>query len=583
MDTERSKRRPLPRFDRHFFSSDEFCTRIGSGSLGGKAQGLVLVRDVVKTLRSELPPSIDLVIPRMIVLTTSVFDAFMERNDLDGIAGSETVDERIAHAFQRAVLPAEVVGDLKSLIDEAHAPLAIRSSSMLEDAMFRPFAGVYATKMIPNNQHDPDARFRRLVEAIKFVYASTFFSGARSYLRAADGKPGDEKMAVVVQEVVGKRHGDRFYPDVSGVARSYNFYPTGRARQEQGVVNLALGLGKTIVDGGVTWVYSPAHPAAPPPYASVGELLRNSQLRFWAVNMGGPPAYDPIREDEYLVQPSLVEAERDGVLQWVASTYDPRSDRVQPGVGIDGPRVLNFAPLLDLKLLPVNDVVRLLLPACESALDAPVEVEFAMTVEDAAGPRARLGFLQVRPMVVSHDEVTIEEDELASANLLVASHRALGNGVDDSVLDVVYVKPGAFEARLTRQVAAELEGFNRELSERGRPFLLIGFGRWGSSDPWLGIPVEWGQIAGARAIVEATLPAMNVEASQGAHFFHNISSFGVSYLTVRHGSAHGIDWEWLATREAAAETALVRHVRLERPLRIKVDGRTGRGGVWRPD
>ncbi len=420
------------------------------------------------------------------------------------------------------------------------------------------------------------------MEAIKFVYASTFFKSAKSYISATDHAVESEKMAVIVQEVVGLRHSDRFYPGISGVCRSYNFYPTGGAQPEEGVVNLALGLGKTIVDGGISWTYSPAHPQAPPPYRSVRDLLKNSQLQFWAVHMGRPPEYNPIAETEYMVRLSLAEAEYDGTLDHIASTYNAASDRVTMGIGAQGPRVINFAPLLTLGDIPFNDLIKELLSICEKNLDAPVEIEFAMTLDRVRPPGARFGFLQVRPMVVSDQIVEIAPKELQSAGLLAASEQVMGNGVIDFIRDVVYVKPGSFSARFTRKIAAEIESINKSLVDTGRRCLLIGFGRWGSSDPWLGIPVDWSQISSAKVIVEATLPDMNVEPSQGAHFFHNMTSFGVSYFSVHHGSQPGIDWNWLSAQETAGETEHVRHVSLKKPLRVKVDGRNGQGAIWRP-
>jgi len=579
------QKREVPRFKRKFVDSPESVTRIGDGEIGGKAGGLVFIRDLIeKEPETQRLPGIEVFVPTLTVLATDVFDAFMQRNGLDEIAHSEAPDERIAHAFQKASFPVEHLGDLRALVEQVHAPLAVRSSSLLEDALFQPFAGVYETKMIPNNQPDADTRFRRLVEAVKFVYASTFFRAAKSYIRATDKEVSDEKMAVVIQEVVGRRFGDRFYPHVSGVGRSYNFFPSGRAEREDGVVNLALGLGKTIVDGGASWIYSPAHPKAPPPFGSPRELLKNTQLKFWAVNMGKPPAYDPTAETEYLVEADLAAAEYDGTLPPVASTCDTRSGRLVPGTGPDGARVLNFAPLLAYPELPFNDLVKRLLAMGREALGRAVEMEFAVTFPPKWADWGRFGFLQLRPMLVSDERVEIEEEEMRGHGLLLASERVMGNGVLETIRDVVYVKPEAFEARLTARIAAELEDLNGPLLRDRRPYLLIGFGRWGSSDPWLGIPVKWGQIAGARVIVEATLPNMNPDPSQGAHFFHNIVSFQVSYFTVRHAeggkASQAIDWEWLGGREVAAETDHVRHVRLARPLLVKVDGRTGRGAVW---
>jgi len=572
----------LPAFDRHFWDGTFRFTRIGTGSLGGKATGLTVAKDLIaREIDLSALPDVEVNVPTMAVLATDCFDEFISQNHLAELKVDELADDHIGHAFQQADLPVELLGDLRALIMQVKTPLAVRSSSLLEDALDRPFAGVYGTKMIPNNQLDPDTRFRKLVEAIKFVYASTYFREARDYIKTTGCDPREEKMAVILQEVVGLRHGDRFYPDVSGVGRSYNFYPSPPARPEEGVVSLALGLGKTIVDGGVSWTFSPAYPKKPPPFASVGELMRGTQTEFWAVNMGQPPAYDPVSETEYLVKAGLKDAESDEVLRFLASTFDPGRDRVVPGVGARGPRILDFAPLLVLEQFPVNPLIRTLLKAAEDALEAKVEIEFAMTIEASRDepPRARLGFLQVRPMVVSEEIVEVTSEDLCDPGAIVASDMVMGNGIENDVRDIVFVRPENFSPMQTPAIAQQIEPINRELREQRRPFLLIGFGRWGSSHPSLGIPVDWSQISGARAIVEATLPEINVELSQGSHFFHNLSSFRASYFMVRHDGPFKINWEWLNRQPIVQETELVRHVRLLDALTVRVDGRNARGVV----
>jgi hypothetical protein len=524
---------------------------------------------------------VDIEIPTLTTIATDAFEQFMADNHLYEVALSDVADERVAHAFQQGDLPPLVVGDLRALIARTHRPLAVRSSSLLEDALSHPFAGTYATKMVPNNQASADARFRRLVEAVKFVYASTFFADAKAYMRAIGQDVARERMAVIIQEVVGQRFGTRFYPTVSGVIRTYNFYPTGPARPDDGVVNLALGLGKTIVDGGVSWTYSPSRPSHGPPYGSVGELVKNTQTKYWAVNMGPPPAYDPIKETEYLVQGDLADAEWDGVLDRLASTYDASSDRLTMGTGTPGPRVLTFAPLLQLDDVPLNAIVQRLSSCCREALGSDVEIEFAMTLDPKGGVPARFGFLQLRPMLVADELIELDERELASECAVVATDSVLGNGALEAIEDVVYVKPSSFEARHTEAVATELAGVNSALAAAGRSYVLIGFGRWGTSDPWLGIPVTWPQISNARVIVEATLPEMNVDPSQGTHFFHNMTSFRVFYLTVSHSGPFQVDWPWLDALPAESETRFVRHVRAPAPLRVLVDGRSRRGVVLR--
>lgn len=561
------------RFDRVFFDSPWHVTSMGSGELGGKAQGLQKVAEALRDRFADAPfRGTEVNIPRMTVIRTDVFDAFMDRNGLWDIACETTSDERIAHAFQRASLPAELVGDLRAMAREVHVPLAVRSSSLLEDAMYRPFAGVYGTKMIPNNRPSADDRFNKLADAIKFVYASTFFKEAKAYQRSVGSDVGREKMAVIVQEVVGQRRGDRFYPCISGVARSHNYYPSGRARPEDGVLDLALGLGKTIVDGGFVWSISPAFPKKPPPFKSRADLMRFTQRRFWAVNMGQPPQYDPMKETEYLVHADLDQADYDDVLRWVASTYLAESDRIVPGTGFDGPRIINFAPILEFGDVPLNDLIKELLVLCEQTVGSDVELEFAMDLDGRGRTPPRFGFLQVRPMVVSDESVIIEPDELTRPDVIISSKHVLGHGERTDIRDIVYVSPQQFDAKQASRIAADLEKINATLE--GQPYLLIGVGRWGTTDPFCGIPVNWSQISGARVIVESALPGVSLDLSQGSHFFHNVTSLKVFYLSVPQAPDQTIDWGWLDAQAVAHQGAFARHVHLDRALRIRVDGRS---------
>ncbi len=567
-------------FDRKFFDSAEIITFIGSGGIGGKAQGLVFIKDsLIAHFNHQKYPDFTVTIPRMTILATDIFDDFMRLNNLYEIAYSDERDDKIAFAFQRAELPAELVGDLRALITQVHTPLAIRSSSLLEDALYEPFAGVYATKMIPNNQFDTDSRFRVLVEAIKFVYASTFFREARNYIRMTKKSITDEKMAVIIQEVVGAKFGDRFYPQIAGVARSYNFYPSGHAEPRDGVVNLALGLGKTIVDGSKTWCYSPAYPQSYPPYKSTADLLKNTQVEFWAVNMGKPPEHDPMKETEYMVKCSLEDAETDGNLKFVASTYLPQDDRLLPGAAMRGPRVITFAPTLCSEIIPLNDIISELLKLCEDTLGREVEIEFAVNLDPKTGLPAKFGLLQVRPMFVSNAAIEVLPEELLGANVLAASDQILGNGSFDTICDVVYLKKPQFNEKDSRVIASQLETINRLLVDQKRPYLLIVYGRLGTTDPPFGIPVEWAQISGAKVIVETNLPEMNVELSQGSHFFHNVISFQVGYFSVPYDGKYAIRWDWLEKQKSISETEFINHVRLKGPLRVKLDGRNRRGVI----
>jgi hypothetical protein len=555
---------------------------IGSGSIGGKASGLTSITGVLEDegLAKEFP-AFTVGVPSFSVIATDYFDDFIESNSLVGYLDSGESDEHIAAAFLKGDLSANLVGHLWGLISGIRQPLAVRSSSMLEDSLEEPFAGVYQTKMIPNNQASDESRFRKLIDAIKLVYASTFFKAAREYSRAVGVSQSDEKMAVIIQEVMGRRYGQRFYPAVSGVARSFNYYAFGDTSQEDGVVDLALGLGKTIVDGEASWSYCPRFPGKPRPFGSIGEMLDLTQKRFWAVNMGPPPEYDPIRETEYLTKAALEDAEYDDTLRLVASTYDPASDRIFHGTGREGPRIINFAPILQDGLFPLNDLLVRLIRVCERSVGCAVEIEFAVDPGTRDTP-SRFGLLQVRPMAASFELVEIGEDEIESPDALVVSSGALGNGTRSDMDHVVFVKPGTFERRLTPKIASEITNINRRLSQEGLSYVLIGFGRWGSTDPWLGIPVTWGQISNAGAIVEITGERMSVELSQGSHFFHNITAFGVCYLSVSESRGDRIDMSWLeAAGTTVIETENVRCTRLDSSMTLQVDGRTGRGVILR--
>jgi len=570
----------LPPFDRDFLSSENNFSVIGEGAIGGKAHGLALVTKMLADsgIADEFK-RIEIVVPRLTVITTDFFDQFMEQNNLYEIALSDATDERIAHEFQKAELPAMLVGDLYALTGRQHEPLAIRSSSLLEDAKHEPFAGIYATKMIPNNQSDTKKRFQKLVEAIKFVYASTFFTAAKEYMFSTGHDLRSEKMAVIIQEVVGRTRNKRFYPNLAGVARSYNYYAFGKAKPEDGVVSLALGLGRIIVDEGISWSYCPRLPRANPPYTSITQLMKDSQISLWAIDMAKTSQYDPIKETEYMVKCDLDDAEYDDTLRHISSTYDGASDRLVMGTNIVGPRVINFSPILSANVYPLNKMLQRLLQLAEDMVGSEVEIEFAMNFAEGDKP-ARFGFLQVRPMVVCGEAVDVSPEDLSGDTVLVSSQHVLGNGEIPFLKDIVYVRPEAFEAKHTPAIAQQLAQINRGMVNSKTPYLLIGFGRWGSADPWLGIPVTWGQISAAKVMVEATLENMNVELSQGSHFFHNISSFQVSYFSTRHHDKH-IQWDWLNQQPAVFETELVRHVQLPCCLTVRVDGRSGRGVITR--
>jgi len=552
---------------------------LGSGKLGGKANGLLQIKDIIeKKIDKEKYPYIEICIPEFTVLGTDIFDDFIERNGLRKAAEEYNSDKGVALKFQKGVLPVEIVGELRKLVQRFKTPIAVRSSSMLEDSLEEPFAGVYETKMISNNSPFIDDRYKALTEAIKFVYSSLFQSPAKNYFKAIKRDINEEKMAVIIQEVAGKKHYDRFYPEISGVARSYNYYPSGRSLPEDGVVQLALGLGKTIVNNGIAWNYSPAYPKISSPFSGISEILKNTQVKFWAVNMGMITNYDPTKETEYLTELSLKEAEYDNTIKNSISTYDRASDRLTMGMGNDGIRILNFAPLLSLNEYGYNNFISDILRICERETGCPVEIEFAMNY-DKSLDKLVFYFLQLRPMFVSKEKIVISEDELISKNNLLSSEKVLGNGIVNNIEDIIFVKKDTFSSSHTPEIAEEIEALNKKLQIESKKAVFMGFGRWGSTDRWLGIPVNWGQISSAGAIVEISLPDFAVELSQGSHFFHNLISFRVSYFSISYNDESKIDWDWLNKQIVIEDLKYVRHIKLETPLKITVDGRTGRGVI----
>jgi len=572
----------IPFFNRNFFNSEETISCIGDGSIGGKARGLAFIqKTIVEKINKENFSEVEFDIPRFVVLRTQIFDLFMERNNLYKIAHSDRADVSIVQSFLQAELPVEILGDLLSIAEQFRVPLAIRSSSLLEDNQYEPFAGIYATKMIPNNQPNSDARFHKLVEAIKYVFASTFFRESKNYFKITSHRIQEEKMAVIIQEVVGQRYDERFYPNISGVLRSYNHYPSGKAKPHDGVANLALGLGKTVVDDGIAWSYSPAYPNAPTPFAGTGDMLKSTQTKFWAINMSPLTEYNPVSETEFMINANLSDADYDNTLNYIASTYDISSDKFIMGTDIQGPRCVNFLQLLSMNEFRFNELIRKVLNICEDEMNCPVEIEFAVNISKTR-KKMHFGFLQVRPMVLSDENVELSEEELFDKDVLIASNRTMGNGIVNNIKDIVFVKPEVFNKQDTKIIASQISNINKDLADSSRPYLLIGFGRWGSSDPWLGIPIEWAQISGAKVIVEATLSGMNVELSQGSHFFHNLTSFKVNYFTTSFDGQYKIDWEWLNQQEIITETDLIKHVKTISPLKIIISGQSGRGVIKKP-
>jgi len=572
----------VPLFDRRTFGSEHDFARIGTGSVGGKAVGLQQIREeILPRFDASEFEGVTVVVPRAVVIATDVFTEFVERNRLIDKVRSGIPDSQIAQDFQRGELTEEVRGAIRALLEVMDAPLAVRPSSYLEDTQHRAFAGIYTSRLIPNSEENVDARFRRLSGAIKLAWASTLFENALVSRRACGLADDAEKMAVIVQEITGSRYDGRFYPTLSGLARSYNHYPAPGNKREDGVVTVALGLGKTITDGDHVWSYSPHRATAPPPFKSTGELLKFTQNSFWVVNVGDPPPPDPVRENSCLVRCGLGDAEADGTLTFLASTWDPASDQLRAGLGGNGPRALTFAPLLESRSIPFTPVMERLLELSCNVLNGEAEIEFAVNLDRENALPMEIGFVQVRPMLTPGERTPIEESDLEGDAVLVSSDNCLGQGARGDLTDIVYLRPQHFERGSTRMMASELDAVNRGLVEEGRHGVFIGLGRWGTTDDRFGVPVKWGQISAARVIVEATMPDAPSNLSHGTHFFHRLLSNQVLYMSVE-ADGHGrIDWDWLDTREAIWESRHVRHVRVESPLEFRIDCASRRGLIRR--
>ncbi|HEY6304558.1 MAG TPA: PEP/pyruvate-binding domain-containing protein [Terriglobales bacterium] len=574
-----------------FKHSESNFLRIGSGSLGGKARGLAFVRHLLRKSRiTRRFPGVRISVPPAVVLATGAFDQFVAENDLLDFALHCEDDAEIQRTFLATPLSKSLNEDLRSFLTEVTHPLAVRSSSLLEDSQYQPFTGVYETFMLGNQQANLKERLTALSEAIRRVYASTFSRHAKAYVRATPYRLEEEKMAVILQQVVGTQHGDRFYPDFSGVVRSHNFYPVPPMTFEDGVAAVALGLGRAVVDGGKCLTFCPRYPRNLVQFSSVEDILANSQSEFWALELDGASDGRPGHWHERRF--SLAAAESDGTLQAVASTYSKDNHAVYDGVSRPGARIVTFAPMLKHGTFPMADILDALVRAGEDALGHPVEIEFAVRLRQrtdqvdgqASGQAAEFGFLQIRPLTLARYSEDLVLDDVQPEQLICQSNKVLGNGRIEGLHDVIVVDSQRFERGHSQEVAEAVAHFNYRLSAEHRPYLLIGVGRWGSNEPWLGIPVEWDEISGARAIVEAGFRDFRVTPSQGSHFFQNLTAFQVGYFTVNPDAGEGsVDWQWLMEQPAKEEQGCVRHLQFAGPIRVVMNSRTSQGVIFKPE
>ena len=566
-------------FERDRFDRYSNFARIGDGSLGGKGRGLAFIDNMVKRhAEFEEFENASVVIPKTVVLCTDIFDEFMDMNQLYQVALSDADDETILRAFLRAKLPDRLVEDFFAFFDVVKSPIAIRSSSLLEDSHYQPFAGIYSTYMIPYLT-DKYEMLRMLSDSIKGVYASVYYKDSKAYMQATSNVIDQEKMAVILQEVVGTQYGDRFYPSISGVARSINYYPINDELAEEGTVSLALGLGKYIVDGGLTLRVCPYHPDKVLQTSEMEMALRETQTRFYALDLKNLGQNFSLDDGFNLLKLPVKEAENDGALTYIASTYDPYDMVIRDGIYPGGRKVITFANILQHDVFPLARILQLAQKYGQGEMRRPVEIEFAVNL-DAKEKKGVFYLLQIRPMVdmkadLNEDLNTIPEDQL-----LLKSVNSLGQGIMDDIQDVIYVKTDGYSASNNQLIAYDIEKLNKRFLDEGKHYILVGPGRWGSSDTWLGIPVKWPNISAARVIVEAGLTNYRVDPSQGTHFFQNLTSFGVGYFTINAYMNDGLyNQELLNSMPAVEETKFLRWVHFDKPLTVKMDGKKKIGVV----
>ncbi len=574
----------IAKFDKTSYDEYQIFSRIGEGSIGGKARGLAFINSIIKKNKLfNKFPNVLITIPRTVVLTTDIFDEFMEKNNLYSIALTDLPDEEILNRFVNAELPGGVYQDFYAFLSVSrNHPIAVRSSSKLEDSHFQPFAGIYSTYMIPRVS-DNRMMVKLLSDAIKQVYASVYFRSSKAYMMATANVIDEEKMGIILQEVCGNRHGDKYYPTISGVARSINFYPIGSEKAEDGIVNVAFGLGKYIVDGGTSLRFSPRQPKKILQLSSPETALRDTQKEYLSLNLD-VASFVPSTDDGInLIRQNIKDVEDESSLRHLASTYDFNNNMIRDGIGTPGKRIITFANILQHGTFPLAEITGSLLELGQKEMNGPIEIEFAVNLENPAPSPHVFNFLQIRPIVTSDHSQAIEIENADKENAIIYSESALGNGYFRGIKDILYVKQESFNAAHTEKIALDIDRINALFIKEARNYVLIGPGRWGSSDPWLGIPVKWPMISNARIIVEAGLKNYRIDPSQGTHFFQNLTSFRVGYFTINPFIKEGIyDIDFLNDRPAVYEDEFVRHVRFEDPFQIMIDGRSHRGLISKP-
>ena len=574
----------IAKFDKASFDEYQIFSRIGEGSIGGKARGLAFINRIIKNNKLfNLFPDVIITIPRTVVLSTDIFDEFMEQNNLYSVALSDLTDSELLDKFINAELPGHVLQDFYAFLSVSkNVPIAVRSSSKLEDSHYQPFAGIYSTYMIPRIA-DNKLMVKMLSDAIKEVYASVYYKSSKAYMTATANVIDEEKMGIILQEVCGNRHGDIFYPTLSGVARSINYYPIGSEKAGDGIVNMAFGLGKLIVEGGMSLRFSPRYPKKILQLSSPETALRDTQKVFCALDLNAGSFVPSTDDGVNILKIDIKDANNDGAMKYVGSSYDRVNHILRDGISHPGKRVISFANVLQHKAFPVAEIISTLLDLGQKEMNNPVEIEFAANLETPPGTPKVFSFLQIRPIVHTEETVNINLTHIRPENTIVYSDSALGNGTFKGICDLVYVRPESFNAANNKNLAIEIENLNADFVRQSSGYVLIGPGRWGSSDPWLGIPVIWPQISAARIIIESGLKNYRIDPSQGTHFFQNLTSFRVGYFTINPYIKEGFyDVDFLNSREAVYENEHIRHIRFNNPLDIMIDGRKHKGVIMKP-
>ena len=570
-------------FDEDDFDQETEFVKIGSGSLGGKARGLAFFSSWLYEyphLRNNFE-TITISIPQTLIITTECFEDFTRLNNLKQLARRDIPNEQVAQLFVHARFPEKIRQQLKMYLTHVTSPIVVRSSSLLEDAKYRAYAGLYSTYMLTNDDVDLEQRLEQLLAAIKMVYASTYYREPKLFSKRVGNRVEEERMAVIIQKVVGRRYNDYFYPTISGVAQSYNFYPFSRLKPEDGVTTIALGLGKAVTEGEKSLRFSPAAPQILPQLSKVDDILKNTQQTFYALKLTNSSPKLSFDDSANLMSRDVYEAIDEYSVQVLTSTYDPQEHRIRDSFSPHGTPVVTFSSILKYNKIPLADILKELLATGEKGMGGPVEIEFSIVLSEQQEDKPQVSILQIRPMGAQEETMKVDINRDEREPLFCLSNNALGNTLNRDIFDIIFVKPDLFDPAKTIEIAQNISEINTTIVRQGRQYLLIGPGRWGSADRWLGIPVTWADICGVRGIVEVAHPRVNAEPSQGSHFFHNITSLGINYLTVFDETHEFINWQWLLSLPLEHETKWLGHIKRDTPFELRVDGRNSVGALYK--